>query len=278
MESSGPGLEGRYHQHPCCRRGHRPGTTHACCPGQLAHNPQVHRFKRSDEINAWASFSFLFEHWLHVRQWWLQRFLAQLAGPGTFPLGQSWDCWWSEGRLDEPWSSLAQAPPWEALTKETCLLPGNQRKSQQLPMTNACPSPWAGTTSCGEQLRGSEQAGLVHRKSPSGPTGVRVHTSDCLGNGWRAWGGGWTWRTGRRNWEDRTRGPSSSHRPQGHPQEHSSGEAVLCSTEQLGGKWEIGTELQITFQTPSQACEWRRHPLTNWECSALTAGPQFQEH
>lgn len=39
-------------------------------------------------------------------------------------------------------------------------------------------------------------------------------------------------------------------------QEDSSHKAVLCSTQQLGGKWEVGTKLQISFQTPSQACEW----------------------
>ena len=56
--------------------------------------------------------------------------------------------------------------------------------------------------------------------------------------------------------EDRTGGPSSFYTAQRHPQEESSHKVVLCSTQQLGGKWELGTQLQITLQTPSQSCEW----------------------
>lgn len=41
----------------------------------------------------------------------------------------------------------------------------------------------------------------------------------------------------------------------GPPQEDGSQEAVLCSTEQLGGKREVSTKMQITL-TLSQPCEW----------------------
>lgn len=52
------------------------------------------------------------------------------------------------------------------------------------------------------------------------------------------------------------KGPEGPALPHKTHQEDSSHKAVLCSTQQLGGKWEVGTKLQISFQTPSQACEW----------------------
>lgn len=56
---------------------------------------------------------------------------------------------------------------------------------------------------------------------------------------------------------------------------HSLEESSLGPTNQAGGKWEVGTKLQMSFQTSSRSHEEIGHPPRNWEPSALTAGPQF---
>lgn len=161
--------------------------------------------------------------------------------------------------------------PGKPQQKEFVFFPGNQRTSQQPPRHDPCvPGTEPGTASCGSSCTGESKpvqvAGLRAHPSLLGPQQNNVKGSISQKKkekesvsltfwGLVEAGGGGRSRTGRRNWKEKTRGPLFPHSP-GTPTGRQLPQAVLCSTQQLGGKWEVGTKLQISFQIPSQPCEW----------------------